>query len=389
MIILSENNAFQNIAKCLKKECSSLEQIEDFLQHCIEIIFCDKIKIAGLVPQSIINDSNEIIESLKNNYSIPNIEFEIIEDNSAKSDEIIQNVAYLLYYQMDTFLEKIKNFTKNEALTYLPKLPQDSIDLLVNTTKAIKEKNKNIFEEYIKISKFSVDSCFFKIVNTNDKIIEKIFAFDDNVGWNEAMSYCIISEIKFLSNRLLAKMNNLIYLPSIKRGRIDNNNRLLINRLLPDKIDSIIKESVSLIGKLNMPSLRDYIVEKSMGRPKEILKIVSDLRDKFRPVREYISDIKKDSTINSMSALNEIANALFDKIRKGSPYNQKTIFENVYTYTIGVGPVGISAPVPDTRTLDRIRKLNTCVESFTEIIDDMLINNNSGFNRELIKNSFT
>jgi hypothetical protein len=40
-------------------------------------------------------------------------------------------------------------------------------------------------------------------------------------------------------------------------------------------------------------------------------------------------------------------------------------------------------------TLGRIRKLNICVDSFTEIIDDMLKDNNFGLTDELKKNSFT
>ena len=43
MIILSENNAFQNIRRCLDKKCSDVFQIEDLLQFCIQIIFYEKI----------------------------------------------------------------------------------------------------------------------------------------------------------------------------------------------------------------------------------------------------------------------------------------------------------------------------------------------------------
>jgi hypothetical protein len=54
MVILTENNAFQNIGKCLHKECTSETQIDDFLQFCIEFIFYDRTHIVGTVPPSII-----------------------------------------------------------------------------------------------------------------------------------------------------------------------------------------------------------------------------------------------------------------------------------------------------------------------------------------------
>lgn len=379
MVILTENNAFQNVGKCLQKRCNDITQIEDFLQYCIELIFFDRTRIVGTVPPNVINDSKEIVGMLRDFYSIDNIEFENVKDNDKKAHDLIHSVAQVLYIQIDAFFENFKSLTKNAVLEYLPTLAKDSIELVVDTTRAINEKNLNkLSDEYLKLSTFSRDSCYFKIINDDPRIIKRIFEFNDRFTWNEAMSLNLLTEIRFLTNRSLAKMNKQVFLPSIKRSRMDAK-----NKLIPKSIDSIIKEYGNLIGQIEMPSLKDYIIEKGLGKPKEMMKIAFELRNNFRPIRDYIRDIGKSNVTNSISVLNEIKNSILNKINNGPPYDSKIVLENARTDTIGVGPFTVSVPVIDTKTIERIRKLSVCVEAFTEVLEDMLEYQNYGFSQEL------
>jgi hypothetical protein len=195
------------------------------------------------------------------------------------------------------------------------------------------------------------------------------------------MTMDLLTEIRLISNRELANMKNKIYLPSIKRGRIDKLNRLI----LETGVESII-EKTSELSKLKMPSVKDYLIEKSKGKPKDLLKISCELRERFTPIRGYINDMGKGGITNSLATLNEIAKEVYNKISNGLPYESKIIFENIYTYNAGIGPVSGSIPIPDTQAINRMKKLNICVQAFTEIIDDMIKIQHDGFLATLVKN---
>jgi hypothetical protein len=65
--ILAENNGIQNFGSSLNKQCKPghENEIEDFLQLCIQIIFYEKISISGLVPQYVWKKSVETVDLLK------------------------------------------------------------------------------------------------------------------------------------------------------------------------------------------------------------------------------------------------------------------------------------------------------------------------------------
>jgi AraC-like DNA-binding protein len=391
MVILTENNAFQNIGKCLQKKCKNTEQIEDFLQYCIEFLFYDKTYIVGIVPTDVIKDTRDVIDLLKNEYSLGMIKFEYIKDNSKKAHEFIQNVSKTLYKHIDIFFDNHKEMTENEALSFLPNLSEKTIKLVKNATRAIKDKNINILSgEYAELSKFSTDSSHYRILNNDNRIYDKIFNFVNEKGWNDTMTLNLLSEIRLLSNRELARMNDQVFSPSIKRGRIDYFNRLKRGQIdtIQERIDSTIKKTGNLLGAVKMPSIKEYIIEKGHGDPKEILKITCELRNKFSNIRKYIRNYGKSGEINSISVLNEIANELFRKIENGPPYKSKIVFENIHTYATGVGSYTATVPIKDRKTINRINELGVCVEVFTEVTQNIKNQSYYGCEKELIKNCF-
>jgi len=253
-----------------------------------------------------------------------------------------------------------------------------------DATNAIKEKDLTLLQEYAKASNFSSDACQYKILNNNPHIYEKIFEYAD--AWNGVMTLNILSEVRWLSNRELAKINKKVFLPSVKRGRIDYHSRITLReiRTMQESIDLIIEEAGNLLGALEMPSIKEYLVEKGRGSPDDILKIVCELRSKFTEVRNYIRNYGKSGKIDSISALNEIANAVYDRIKNGPPYGLKTILNNIHTYTVGPLPF----PFPDIRAMYRNKKLNLCVQAFFEITEDMSEQYNHGYMKDLKSNCF-
>lgn len=405
VIIITENNAFQNIGKCLHKQCTSESEIDDFLQFCIEYIIYDKICIVGTVPMRIIQDTGELIESLRNDYKIKSIKFEEVKDNSKKANSLICDVAQELLCDIDEHFDEIKNIPKEEAFKYLPKLPKPILELIENTTSAVKEKKLRAFtEENLEASLFKYDSCLLKIINAeHGGIIEKILEFDkkDSV-WNESMTLHLISKIRYLTNRNLARLNDQIFLPSVNRGRIDRQNVLIPNifdeiigeaenkyiQITTNK-NSIIRQynnsigqTKNMIGYINMPSIIDYVINKGLGRPKEMMKIVSDLRQKFKPVREYIKKYGNMHELDNIKTLKEISEKLMKELdlKESEIPDSGKVMVNTFTAGINFKIFNVNYTKQSqtnnkqfqdpSSTNKRNKKLNLCVQAFLEVVID-------------------
>ena len=391
MVILSENNSFQNIQRCLNKKCNAVHQVEDFLQFCIQIIFYDKINIAGIVPLYVIQNSNAIIEELSSNYEIDVFNVTTIDDNGENAVKLTNNVSNILSLHIDDILKDCKRLNKTDSVNLFPSLNQSSVALTNKATIAIKNKDIQFLTiDAVQFSSFSQDSGFFKVVNNEAEILNKILNFATTNIWNDAMTFHLMSKIKYLLNKNLAILNQQIYAPSVIRGREEVKNKIILSN-----IDTIFKNSKNImgiadtkkyVGNIKMSSLMYHIIEKSKGNVSDILKITAELRSKFSCVREYINNYGKNSSTISFGVVNEIANKVFDTLKNGPTYPSKKIFENTYAQTIGVGPFTASSPVPDTQTINRLNKLNVCVEAFTEVIDSMIENNNDNYTKKLINN---
>ena len=357
MTILTENNGFQNIGKCLEGRCDSIDQISDFIQYCIEFIFYDDIRVTGVVSKQTTKDTKVIIDHLHNDYNFPIINFETIDDDSDVANKLVEDVSKVLASKIKTFSRVYPDLNINDAKKLVPELSKEHHDLLIGVTEAIKNKDDKIFIDYEKISKFSVDSCFFKIVNKD--VLKELFIFSKKSGWNEAMSYYLLSELRYLTNKAFVDMNNYIFLPSTRRGKEE------YKRRITNKINEIIKKGL-LIYKIEMPSIMDYIIQKGKGKPVEILKNVCELREEFKNVREIITetaDNPKDDIVSVLAELEVISKKLINRLNKGSiDLTQRVVVENVITHE-------------DYREI----RQDKCVQTFTEVIN-YIIKREGNFN---------
>ena len=385
MVILIGNNAFQNVGKTLRKECTDTFQVADFIQYCIQLIFYEKTCIDGTVHPEVLEVSQEVSEKLKHMYSINNISFEFVTDGSKKGNELIKTISeVLLDERLDNFAEKFKNVTQNDTRNLMGSLPPNAAEFIEKTTEALKRKNiTKLFEEYLPTSNFSNDSSFLKILNARSEIIDKLFRVNDTVEWNVAMTYGLIAEVRSMTNRELAIMNKLIYFPSIKRSLNDKKNILALK---PEDFDSIIKEwgHVGIIKRYEMPSIRQYLINESKGNPNIILELTCKLRENFKPIRKFINKEGQGNKANEIHALEEIAHKLIEK--KAGENNVPVMYSSV-TVNGSIGPLGISKQIKDQKAEARERRLHKCVQAFTEITDKMLLlDNSSDYEKKLIEN---
>ena len=393
MIILAENNAFQNIQKCLDKKCNAVHQIEDFLQFCIQIIFYEKINIAGLVPQYIIQESNETIDLLKEKYKIKIFECEVIKNRKGINEELIARVSQELFLYFDDFIQEYKRLAKTNFLNLFPNLNKESIESISRTTEAINNRDVNFMTGNVQHSSFSTDSGFFKIINTNDGIIDKMFELATTYKWDNNMSLYLLSRIKLMQNKNLAILTKQIYSPSVQRGRDER-----VNSLVLKQFDEIFRKSKKImkiadtkkyIGDISMPSLMSYIIKAGKGNVSEMLKISQELRFTFSPVRDYLNKHGgKNNDPLSFGIANEIANRIYETLEQGTLHHSKTVaVENTYASTLGIGGFfTLPVLIRDKQTINRYKELDLCVVAFTEVIGRMIESSKDDFTKKLISN---
>jgi len=342
----------------------------------MQLIFYENTSIIGTVNRSVLDDSMNLANNLNNVYSINNINYELINDDSGKAISIIKSVSDDIYLRLNNFKDEYKNKKESDVRIYLPAFSTKIEELITETTEAIKERNDKIFDKYLPYSSFSYDSCFFKIMKANPLIIDELFKIVDEVGWNKAMTLGLLAEIRLMTNRALAYENSQAYLPSTKRSRLIN-----ISKLIFEKVESELSEK-SKQFKVEIPSIVEHLVEKGKGNPNDIIKITCDLREKFLPFREYIDN---NETINNRE-LDNIIRDIIDKYFNGYKKGRLKIFlDNILTF-IKIDPVPIPLPVPNIIKMDKEFKINKCVQVFAKVVDDMENKGSIGYKELLIKN---
>ncbi len=410
MIILCENNAFQNIQKCLDGICTydnvfeenRHHQIEDLLQFCIQIVFHEKINIAGNVPESIIADSKIIIDELKK-YSITDV-FSIEPFGSADSNEkvikdreekILEAVLCELEDSLDDYLLfcfRHKNDNPDVFWKFFPNLNDGHVKLVGQVTDAIANKNKDFFVGVAGLAATQNDGGLLKIFCT-PTVLEKIitFADDDENGhgdWNITMTLCLMVKFRNLLNQTFANQNRQRLAPSVVRGR-----SALKEQLIYSKIEDIFTSVARLtmkdiasdnapefadIGSVNIPSLKHYLINKGRGNVESIFKETAELRERFSCVRKYLKT-KKDQDVFQgwWLGLNEIAQEVSSKIRGLDDRSTKPVPVSANYPVLHIPYTCISVPIPPLKCwkfwlLPQKWKKEASVQAFTEVIWNML-----------------
>jgi hypothetical protein len=376
-VIFTENNAFQNFGKCLQMNCTNRDQIQDFLQFCIEFIFYDDTHIAGTVPDSIMKDTKEIIQILgNNNFPIETIKFEEFDET------IICNLAEIMKDKIDEWVKEVKRYpsfmVEHKVEQYLPTIGIEERTLIEKTTRKIQEGNlENFIDEYLNESTSLANTIYFKIFKTNEDILKKINEINNprgknvisNPRWNVAMTMNVISNIRYFANRQLASNKSHYFLPSFKRGVRDYSHYIKVKSPhITDSINNIIIEDyLKREFKIETTSITNYIIEKGRYQPGNIITEVLDLRIKFEPLRDYIRQFVCEKTINNKTFQNElknIAKQISTKIGNNSSKEYIQPVTNLVTFK------GREFQNPEPSVLNNSH-LSVCVQAFPEVINNL------------------
>lgn len=316
MNLLIEHNAFQCIGKCLGREARNDDDIDDFLQICIQQIFCDQLQLSNFVPDYVKDNSTFIIDKVSG-YGLDNIS--VMDDNtSSLHNEVCSKVSEELLNIINWTLDSCR--TTQNALQYLPRLSDDILAVVTNITNAIKDENVSLLKgELLEISlKDKMDGAFVDIITRNEELLSRIMEFRKQNGWNENLTLKLISDSRVLQNSITAQSKHLLYSASIKRAKEE----AFINRRIYQMISQIIEKSNDLqINQgpaIKLPSIREYLINKSKGNPQRLLDETVRLRELFNPVREYIKNNSKKLSFSTgqydeiaMESLIEISNELY------------------------------------------------------------------------------
>lgn len=342
MNLLIEHNAFQCIGKCLSGEAQNDNDIDDFLQICIQQIFCDQLQLSNFVPDYVKDNSIQIIDKVSG-HGFDNIS--VLNDNTTNlHDEVCNRVSEELLNIINWTLDSCK--TTQNPLQYLPHLSNDILSVVTDITNAIKENNVNLLKgELLEISlKDKMDGAFVDIITRNEELLSHIMKFREQNGWNENLTLKLISDSRVLQNSITAQSKQLLYSASIKRAKEE----AFINQRIYNAISQIIEKSNKLqINQgpaIKLPSIKEYLINKSKGNPQKLLDETIRLRDLFKPVREYIKDNGKKLSFSTgqydeiaMESLIEISNELYaSNCRQEAPASSTIVIEtdNIFTAPI-------------------------------------------------------
>jgi len=393
MNLLIENTSFHNFADCINKFCkdenNAQVQYEDFLQLCIQIIFYEEINLSGLVPEFIKNQSLRFIDFLKNNYSINCIKF---LKSSKNIDDIIKNVSYEYNFKLDTKLDKFKSITEAETAEIEKQLPKLDDDLRNRMSIYVEAINKNSYDmvinEYSKQTILGSDNYLDKIFIEKKEIFDKLTILSEKYGWNILKHYKLISDIRLETNKILSKENHKIYSPSVMRSRDEKRAIEREHESFLSKIYFYLEKGhieIQYTKKIQLPSLKDYLINNGYGEPAYILRKAVELREVFSPIREYIKkEMKKSIGINSEQALNIIGEKICNDIKFGRSSDPIPVIEN--SPEINLKVISFKPPIRSPKAFLERNRINRCILGFTEIIGKLRDIEMNHLEKKLISN---
>jgi len=423
MNILCENNAFQNIEKCLDGKCTyhpvlgdnMYHQIEDMLQFCIHIIFQDKIYIAGNVPVTVFYETRKLITRLVN-YGITDVfHIELLggEDSNGieQADEILTNAVVEKLIgdgkqkgTIDGYLAECLQ-QQNDSLdllwNFFPNLTPEQKEIVAQVTDAIQNNKTDLLKTYNALATVRKDGGLLKIFSNKD-VSEKIISAHKN-DWSLLMTLRLMVKFRNLLNKTLANQGKpkQMLAPSVIRGRTTVDERRIVYLIdkvfkneqftFKDLVDNDIPE-FGHIGSVNMPSITQYLINISDGSVERILEETAKLRDRFSPVRNCIKSKNENDIYQQWwNELKRIANEVSSRIEGLPKCSLINVFENVTVVPMSTS----NGLLPFPRTQGAIPKLvklmkdwwmNTeaCVQAFSGVIFSGKMKKNDDGNEEAL-----
>jgi hypothetical protein len=321
MKVLIEHTAFHSIGKCLSGNSNSPTDIENLIQICIQIIFCDEVILSTSLPTDVIGRSGDLISKVDPN-NVGAIKIGINNTSYAKTPEVCQIVADELASDIDIILSSYDSVS--DSSNFMPILSENQTNQFSEISRAIQKNDRTAILTDLKEISFSEknDGLLSFIMSKNEELCNKILKYAQRNTWNFDKTTRLISDVRTVLNDHLAKDAGVIYSPSVLRAREENKKFDLI----VSHVYEISEEySKRLKGpSINLPSFSDLLISQGKGDPLRIVEAALEMREAFSPLREFLNQKTKDlsfercnAQMEVLHALNELAGVLYQTVAPG------------------------------------------------------------------------
>lgn len=331
MKLLIEHNSFHSMGKCLSRNAKDDNDINDFLQICIQTIFADTIYLSNFIPTSIKDLSLERMQLLKSR-GFDNIALANDQDKFLW-EEVCEKTNKNLLNEMSSLTSHRR---KKGSWNNLPELSPELKKVVTGITRAIKSGDEILFVDILKkISQGERNDALIEILTKKGELFYKILELKPL--WNEGLTFKMITGSRVIQNHTIAHSQNLLYAPSVKRIREDE---LFYDNVL-SKFNKMLKDygRERIVG-IEMPSISEYLKIKSKGNPERLLDETLELREKSTVIREFLNrnTVSLFTTENeirryTINQLNELSQEILNNLPKWEKQKVIGVQHDMYHYT--------------------------------------------------------
>jgi hypothetical protein len=168
-----------------------------------------------------------------------------------------------------------------------------------------------LVDVFNKIPQEERQDALFEILLQRGELFYKILGFKSK--WNEQLTFKLITDSRVFQNTEVARIQNLLYSPSVKRTREDE--------FIFEKFNDMLKRyGHERLAGIKIPSISDYLKDRSRGCPSKLLEETLILREKATPIRLYLTSHSGLLTnFNNVSnktiiQLNNLSKEIFDDL---------------------------------------------------------------------------
>jgi hypothetical protein len=292
MNTLIDNTGLHSSFKGLKKLNNSDMDIKGLLQFCSQVIFSNKI---------FVDDAKE---------------------KTSVSDKTVEVLNYFKSIGVSNEIISISTLDRTEYIKLYKETSDEIADKLKFMFKPVKDQLKGLYPDGL--SKNYLERCTKFILLANDKTsrqeLEEVRGeyFTNNHGELTDFLVTISTKLRFEVNQMisryphmtLAEQNQLnvlirfyinqsvaikiksIYCPSVARAELVRNGENYIIKKINNILDDTYKEIKNKFPEI--PSISKYLITKSNGYTGELIELSLKLREKSKPLRDYLSKISEN-----------------------------------------------------------------------------------------------
>ena len=299
-----DNTALHGGARCLQGVLQTEHDVSNLLQLATLLVFSEKVELGGFEHQAIKAASAEFVElineigapkGLLQTVNLTPTQYESACLRAAESgcDDILAGRSTLHgggnTERFDLPIGAVHPFERLTAL-----LRTDDVEELNDVATHARE--------------LKAAGAIDLMVARNARLRNNLRQLDAQGHWNEASSFHISAYLRGLLNREIAETREATYFPASNRGYFLKEASNRVNALAKSlssvdspkspmgTLDQLIKAvpDIDNIGDVQLGPIGVYLLEKSRGSPARIIEAAVELRERMKPVRVTLEEIRRD-----------------------------------------------------------------------------------------------